>query len=68
MHKGDFMTKEILEYLSAITDEEKQILKEHEEIKKENYSSTREFVVDKAYVEDAMSKIIKRNDLKNYIL
>ena len=28
----------------------------------------REFVVDKTYVEDAMSKIIKRNDLKNYIL
>ena len=46
MHYGDSMTKEILDYLSVITDEEKQILKEHEEIRKENYSSTREFIVD----------------------
>ena len=28
----------------------------------------REFVVDKKYVEEAMSKIVKRTDLKNYIL
>lgn len=28
----------------------------------------REFVVDKAYVEESMSKVIKKNELKNYIL
>ena len=40
------MIQEIIDYLSVITEEERHILKEHEEINKENYSSSREFIVD----------------------
>ncbi len=40
------MIEKITDYLSVITDEENRILKEHKEIDKENYSSSREFVVD----------------------
>ncbi|MBR5944880.1 MAG: helix-turn-helix domain-containing protein [Lachnospiraceae bacterium] len=40
------MIQDIIDYLSVITEEERHILKEHEEINKENYSSSREFIVD----------------------
>lgn len=40
------MIEKITDYLSVITEEENRILKEHKEIDKENYSSSREFVVD----------------------
>ncbi len=46
MQLGEGMIEKITDYLSVITDEENRILKEHKEIDKENYSSSREFVVD----------------------
>lgn len=46
MQPGEDMIEKITDYLSVITEEENRILKEHKEIDKENYSSSREFVVD----------------------